>query len=214
MLEPLLKDLSIEIRADFESEMLYFSGPIMALVVNGESADAWYSLDFGGMSAELLEAVNASNLSQLEDASVGEALKWAVKQVPLSSTSDYAVLSQMVSIYTEMLSDQAFTKEGNTYVAKAVLEDLVQITVTLTEQGEDIVAMDLTMEASIDEDGTTMALTVKEHAAPDKMTMDMGMEMTYEGNHMKFQLDFSGLPTDKVPEVTPPAGAQIIPMDE
>ena len=32
------------------------------------------------------------------------------------------------------------------------------------------------------------------------MTMDMGMEMTYEGNHMKFQLDFSGLPTDKVPE--------------
>ena len=52
MLEPLLKDLSIEIRADFESEMLYFSGPIMALVVNGESADAWYSLDFGGMSAE------------------------------------------------------------------------------------------------------------------------------------------------------------------
>ena len=184
MLEPLLKDLSIEIRADFESEMLYFSGPIMALVVNGESADAWYSLDFGGMSAELLEAVNASNLSQLEDASVGEALKWAVKQVPLSSTSDYAVLSQMVSIYTEMLSDQAFTKEGNTYVAKAVLEDLVQITVTLTEQGEDIVAMDLTMEASIDEDGTTMALTVKEHAAPDKMTMDMGMEMTYEGNHM------------------------------
>ena len=184
MLEPLLKDLSIEIRADLESEMLYFSGPIMALVVNGESADAWYSLDFGGMSAELLEAVNASNLSQLEDASVGEALKWAVKQVPLSSTSDYAVLSQMVSIYTEMLSDQAFTKEGNTYVAKAVLEDLVQITVTLTEQGEDIVAMDLTMEASIDEDGTTMALTVKEHAAPDKMTMDMGMEMTYEGNHM------------------------------
>ena len=172
MLEPLLKDLSIEIRADFESEMLYFSGPIMALVVNGESADAWYSLDLGGMSAELLEAVNASNLSQLEDASVGEALKWAVKQVPLSSTSDYAVLSQMVSIYTEMLSDQAFTKEGNTYVAKAVLEDLVQITVTLTEQGEDIVAMDLTMEASIDEDGTTMALTVKEHAAPDKMTID------------------------------------------
>ncbi len=214
MLEPLLKDLSIEIRADFESEMLYFSGPIMALVVNGESADAWYSLDFGGMSAELLEAVNASNLSQLEDASVGEALKWAVKQVPLSSTSDYAVLSQMVSIYTEMLSDQAFTKEGNTYVAKTVLEDLFQITVTLTEQGEDIVAMDLTMEASADEDGMTIAFTMKEHAAPDEVTMDMDMEAAYEGFHIKFHWDFSGLPTEKVPEVTPPAGAQIIPMDE
>lgn len=213
VLEPFLSDLSVEVRADVESEMLYLNGSVIALVVGGQSADAWYSLDLGGMTAELLEAVNAAGLSEMEDAAVGEALKWAVKQIPLSSTGDYAMLSEIVSIYTQMLSDQAFTKEGNTYVARTVLEDLVHLTVTLTEQGEDIVAMDLTMEAAADEDGVTMALTMNEHAAPDKVTVDMDMEMAYEGFSMKLHMDFSGLPTDKAPEITPPAGAQIVPMN-
>ena len=171
------------------------------------------TLDLSGLTAELLETMNVSGLSQLEGATVGDALKWAVKSVPLSSTSDYAVLSQMVSIYVDMLSDQAFTKEGNTYVAKSVLEDTVNVTVTLTEQGEDIVALDLVMTAAMEEDGMSMTMTMTEHAAPNEVNMDMGMEMTYEGLGVKFHMDLSSLPTVKTPETVPPAGAQIIPMN-
>lgn len=213
VMEPFLSDLNVEVRADLESEMLYLNGSIVALVVGGQSADAWYSLDLSGLTAELLETMNVSGLSQLEGATVGDALKWAVKSVPLSSTSDYAVLSQMVSIYVDMLSDQAFTKEGNTYVAKSVLEDTVNVTVTLTEQGEDIVALDLVMTAAMEEDGMSMTMTMTEHAAPNEVNMDMGMEMTYEGLGVKFHMDLSSLPTDKTPETVPPAGAQIIPMN-
>lgn len=213
VMAPFLSDLNVELRADLEKEMLYLKGSIIALVAGGQSADAWYSLNVSDMATEILEVMDLSGLSQLEDASVGEALVWATKALPVDSVTDYATLSQAVSMYVEMLSDQAFTKEGSTYVAKYTLEDVLNMTITLTEQGEDIVSMDLLMTADAAEGTSTMTMTLKEHAALDQVTVEVDMEMKDESLNMKMHVDISCLPTDKAPEVAPPAGAQIVPME-
>lgn len=213
MLEPFLSDLNVEVRADLESETLYLYGAAPALLLGGQSADNWYSLDLSAYSAQLLELANTSTLAQLEDASVGEALAWVIRSMPLDSVDAYSGLDQVVSIYTGLFSDQVFTKEGNVYTAQALVENILATTITLTEQGEDIVALDVSMAASSEEPGMAMALTMTEHAQPDKVTLEMDMSLSSAALDMQLHFELSCLPADKAPETRPPAGAVVVPIN-
>lgn len=205
-----LSSLSTELRMDLEKNMLYISLPAE---LTGAAQDAWYSVDLGAYEAQLLSALDMTQLAQLEEAGVRESLVWVMESLPLDDAEmSYTTLAELAKLYTDMLSDQAFTKSGNTHKAKFTLEDMVNLEITLTQRGQDIVAMDLSMTADAEEDGSAVKMTVTEHAAPDKVTIDVSMSVADSEMSVAFDMDLSCVPTTKAPVVTPPAGAQVIPM--
>lgn len=212
-----------EVRMNLESGMTYLSYP----------AGTWYSLDLGAYWDELSSVLDMAQLTQLQtqlqDAGIREALVTVLRTIPVDdSTFSYSTLAMMANLYTAMLSDQAFTQKGDTYVVQMTmknlgallgedmvppeLEDSLDMTVTLTKRGDDIVAADIKMNCQVDEDGSKLVMAVDEHAAPDKVTVTMSMEAEINEVSVKLDMDLSCLPTDKAPETALPAGAQAIPL--
>lgn len=208
MLE-LLADLSVEARVDLDSKTLYLLPP--AKLTGAE--DAWYSLDLSAYEAQLLSPADMSQIARLEDAGVGEALAWVLKQMPLNDRdSSYDSLARIARLYADMLGDQAFTLSGDAYTARTTLEDVVDLEITLTKKGEDVVALDLTMTAEAEENGVKLSVTMTEHASPGKVDMVMELSAGDEQAEVVFHLDLSCVPTDQVPETALPAGAQATPL--
>lgn len=207
-----LSDLKGEVRMDVESGMLYLTMPAE---LTGTAKDTWYSVDFAAYQAQLLGALDMTQLTQLkEDATIREALTAVIQAMPLNDSEySYAGVAGVTEIYVDMLSDQAFTQKGNTYVAQMQLEDVGDMTVTLTKRGDDIVSADIKMTCAVEEDGTKMTMTMTEHAAPDKVTVDMDMAMEDSSASVKLTLDLSCVPTTKSPVTTLPAGVQAVPMN-
>lgn len=213
-----LSDMKGEVRMDLESGMLYLSLPAG---LTGGTDDAWYSLDFAAYQAELLSGLNMAQLTQLEeDAGVREALAAVIQMMPLNDSQySYAGVAQVAQVYVDMLSDQAFTQKGNTYVAQMKLEDMMPMTVTLTKRGDDIVSADISMDLDSSAFDAAlnptekMSMKLTEHAAPGKVTVDMDMAMEDGDLSIKIGLDLSCVPTSKVPVTTLPAGVQAIPME-
>ena len=87
------------------------------------------------------------------------------------------------------------------------------MTVTLTKRGNDIVAADIKASGNASEDGEEVSFTMTEHAAPDKVTVNMDMSVDTAGMSMKVELDMNCVPTTKTPVTTLPAGVQAIPMN-
>lgn len=214
MLEAMLESLSsmtAELRYDTEKETLYFLLP--AELTGMENT--WYSLDLGAYAAQLLEAIDMTKLDQLtqmEDAGVRDVLVWALGSVPLNDKDlDYEILTEVAGLYTQMLSDQVFTQKGDSYTASVTLEEIVNVEIVLTRQGENIAAMDMTVTAAAEEEGMKLSMSVKEHVTPDQenVTMDMSIE---DGEiALKLHMEMNSQPTGKAPATQPPAGAQIVP---
>ena len=206
-----LSSLKGEVRMSLDSGMVYMSLPA---VLTGEPADAWYSLDLNAYQDQLLSGLDLTQLTQLQDAGIREALVAVLQSIPVDdSTVGYEAIATLVDTYKAMLSDQAFTQKGNTYVAQMKLEDIMDVTVTLTKEGDDIVAADIKMTCDVEEDGTKLAMSMDEHAASDKVTLTMNMEVAADGLNIKLDLDLSCLPTSKTPVTTLPAGEQAIPLN-
>lgn len=205
-----LSDLKGEVRMDMESGMVYVSLPGE---LTGGSGDTWYSLDLNAYQAELLSGLNMTQLTQLEEAGIRDVLAAIIQAMPLDdSQTSYEALAQVVSIYVDMLSDQAFTQKGNTYVAEMKVMDVMNMTVTLTKRGNDIVAADIKAAGDVTENGDRVTITMTEHAAPDKVTVDMDMSMENSEMSIKIGLDLNSVPTTKTPVTALPAGVQAIPM--
>lgn len=205
-----LSNLKGEVRMDMETGMVYVSLPGE---LTGGSGDTWYSLDLNAYQAELLGGLNMTQLTQLEEAGIRDMLAAIIQAMPLDdSQASYEALSQVVSIYVDMLSDQAFTQKGNTYVAEMKVMDVMDMTVTLTKRGNDIVAADIKAAGSASENGETVSFTMTEHAAPDKVTVDMDMSMEDSEMSIKIGLDLNSVPTTRTPVTTLPAGVQAVPM--
>lgn len=205
-----LSDLEGEVRVDMEKPAIYLTLPA---VLSGGDENTWYALDLEAYQAQLLSGLDMTQLTRLEGAGIREILTTVLKSVPVNdSQTDYEALALMASLYVDMLSDQAFTQKGNTYVAEMTLEDMVDLTVTLTKRGDDIVAADIKMDCDVNEGGDRVIMTMTEHAAPDQVTVAFELELTSDDMDMELSLDFAGVPTRKVPVTAPPAGAAVIPM--
>lgn len=205
-----LPEVSAELRVDLDAKTLYASVPDI-LTGGMEAENVWYSLDLSAFGAELLSLIDMDQLAQLEDAGVREALVFVMKNLPLEDRDmSYATLAQLAQLYVDMFSDQAFTQNGDVYTAKSTLEDLIDLEVTLTKQGDDVTAMDVTMTAVEEESGLKMTMTA--HAASDKVDMAMDLSVEDETIKVVFHLDLDCVPTDKVPVTAPPAGVQVTPI--
>lgn len=204
----LLSDVSAELRFDLDSMTLYVSAPNVLTEGN-----TWYSVDLGTYQAQLLAGLDMNQLAQAEEVSIREALVMVMRSLPLdNSANSYAVLKEMARLYTDMLSDQAFTRNGSKYTAKTVLDGLVELETTLTKKGDDVVSVDLKMTASSEEEGMKIDITMTEHASPDKV--DIAMDMTVSGDEAEiiFHMDLNCLPTAKAPQTQPPKGVTVTPV--
>lgn len=210
-----LPEITAELRAGLDSKMLYVSVPD---ILSGGTGNIWYSLDWSDLEVELSGLIDLDQLTQLQaqlaDAGIREALTAVLQTLPMDdSTSSYEVAALLVNTYKDLLSDQAFTQQGNTYVAKTRLEDIMDLTVTLTKRGDDIVAADVSMSCEVEDAGSRFVMTLDEHAAPDKV--DVVMELSVDGGDvtMDLHLDLNCAPTSKAPVITLPAGAQALPLN-
>lgn len=206
-----LSDMKGEVRMDLDTMNLYLSLPG---VITGGAEDAWYSVDLGAYGAELLSGMNMTQLTQLQEAGIREVLAAIIRSMPLTdSDASYAALAEVTKLYVDMLGDQAFTQKGNAYVAEMKVMDVMDMTVTLTKRGNDIVAADIKASGNASEDGEEVSFTMTEHAAPDKVTVNMDMSVDTGEMSMKVELDMNCVPTTKTPVTTLPAGVQAIPMN-
>lgn len=210
-----MPDVSAELRADLDTKMLYCCLPAL---LTGEPADAWYSLDLSALQDQLPSWITDMDQltqlqAQLQDAGIREALVAVLQSLPVyNSTSSYEVVSLLANTYKSTLSDQVFTQNGNTYVAQTTLENIMNMTVTLTQEGDDIVAADIKMSCEVDESGSKMIMTMDMHAASDKVDMVMKLSQEDEGLLVALQLDLGCVPTDTAPVTTLPAGVQVTPL--
>lgn len=205
-----LSDLKGEVRMDMEKTMVYLTLPA---ALTGAQQDTWYSLDLGAYQTQLFSSLDTPRLTQLKGVGTHESLTAVLQSIPLDdSQTSYNALAQVASVYVDMLSDQSFTQKGNNYVAEMKLEDVVNVAVTLTKKDDDIVAMDIKMDCTVAEDSQKMVMTMTEYAAPDKVAVDMNMEVVSDGISVKLDLDLNGAPTQKVPVTAPPSGATVIPL--
>ena len=206
----LLSDISAELRLDLDSMMLYVSAPN---VLTGGTGNTWYSVDLGAYQAQLLAGLDMNQLAQAEEVSIREALVMVMRSLPLdNSANSYAVLKEMAQLYTDMLSDQAFTRNGSKYTAKTVLDGLVELEIALTKKGDDVVSVDLKMTASAEEEGMKMDITMTEHASPDKVDIAMDMTVSSDEAEIIFHMDLNCLPTTKAPQTQPPKGVTVTPV--
>ena len=205
-----LSDLKGELRMDMETMNLYLSLPG---VFAGTEEDVWYSLDLSAYEAQLLSGMNMAQLTQLQEAGVRELLAAVIRSMPLTDSQySYDGIAEVVKVYVDLLSDQAFTQKGNTYEVQMKLEDMMDMTVTLTKKGEDIVAADIKMSCDVSEDGEKVTMTMTEHAAPDKVTVELDMSVEDSDISMELAMDLDCVPTGKAPVTTLPAGVQAVPM--
>ena len=205
-----LSNLEGEVRVDMEKPAVYLTLPAS---LTGASEGTWYSLDLGAYQAQLLNGLDMTQLAQLKDAGIREALTAVLSSIPVDdSRASYDALALMASMYVDLLSDQAFTQKGNSYVAEMTLEGMVDLTVTLAKKGDDITAVDIKMDCDAAEAGEKVTMTMTEHAAPDKVTVTMKMEIAADGISVKCDLDLTGVPTRKAPVTAPPSGAAVVPM--
>lgn len=209
-----LSDLKGEVRMDLEAGMAYLTLPA---AITGGADGTWYSMDFGAYQAELLGALDMTKLTQLEGAGIRDVLAAVIQAMPLDDSEySYAGVAEVVKVYVDMLSDQAFVQEGNTYVKPGTPE--MPINIILTKRGGDIVSADITMDvtsSTFDSSLTPserMSIKMTEHAAPDKVTANISMTVEDSEMSMKLSVDMTCLPTRKVPVVTPPSGAEIVPI--
>lgn len=207
-----MPEVSAELRADLGTKVLYASIPDI-LTGGIEAENVWYSLDLNAFAAQLFSLMDMDQLAQLEDAGVGEALVWVLKNLPLEDKdASYATLAQLAKLYVDMFSDQAFTQNGSTYTAKTSLEDMIDLEINLTKDGEDVTAMNMTMTAADDASGLNMTMTM--NAAPSKVDMAMDLSAGSEEIKAVFHLDLSCAPTDKAPVTTLPAGVQAVSLNQ
>ena len=179
--------ITMDIRGDLESGQLYFhfGGEFMTTAL-GTAENTWFSMDMAQMYAAL-----GMNYSALMSAAAGDV--------------DYtALLSTLLAL--------SVTEPTDKDTAYAELSDAaVDLTFTLTLDGEAVTAYDLAAEvtAADPDSGMAVSLSVAEAMDADgSMTANLSMDM---GDMMSMTMDMTGAYTQgtAAPETQPPAGAEV-----
>ena len=215
--------IAMDIRGDLESGQLYFhfGGDFMTTAL-GTAEDTWFSMDM----ARMYEALGM-DYSGLMGAASGDvdytALLSTLLTLAASDPTDrdtaYTDLSTAVDLAAQMLRDEAWTESGNDRILHYSLEQggaAIDLTFTLTLDGEDVTAYDLAAEAAYTDpdSGMALSLTVAEAMDADgNMASSLTMGM---GDVLSMTMDMTGAYTQgtAAPETQPPAGATVVDLLE
>ena len=224
-----LKQVTAEIRMDLETGMYYINCPVLAQLMGNENGDkVWFSMDFNALLAS--SGIDLSELVAMSKGASGsmkDVLASTLSAIPLTDKdTDYTALSAAAKVYSDMLSDQAFVKNGSTYTSTfSMKEDGADMTMklVLTAKGEDTVGMkmDMSMKAA----GTDPDPSASAAAGRSSISMDMSMTSTVDKMTMTLDMDLMDLitltmemnmtssATSDKPVTTLPANAVVVPLD-
>ena len=221
LLKALKEDgISMELRGDLGTGLLYFTLSGDALADAGIPADTWISMDlgalYGAMGVDYAALLDASKTldpnALLQTALSGMALT--------DKDADYAAVSALVDGVAKFLSDESFVKDGTNYTATYTLEQdgaASTITFTLLMKDDAVVGYDLTMKATAGDDEAGIPAMSMDMKAGMDADNNMTVTMTVDSNNMfDLSLEMTGgyAATDKAPELAPPAGATVIPYEQ
>lgn len=263
-LAAMLKDMQFGMIMDVETGVYYLRPGTLAdllLGVNLQSTNgtegtilsglngAWFKLDVNALMEQMSEmmAQAGMDLSELtsgeaiQDISVADMLAMILSQIPLTDKDeDWASIQMMMDMFSALLSDNAFVKEGDNYVCNYALtapvqgqsvsvsykltlamtgEDVTGIALTAhVEQGSDKISIDVSgdsktahVDMSINSEGVSMSVKVDSTETAINLDMNIDAEETVS---MDYHLEGTVTSTGEAPATQPPADAQIFDLNE
>jgi hypothetical protein len=221
MLEALKKTgIDMEMRMDMDAGMVYMT--MDGAETLGLPSDVWYSMDLGAMFGDM--GMDYTALMALsKELGLSQMMVLALQSTTLDDKDTaYATVSGVLDQVAKLLADSSFVKKGSDYTTTFSYQqggDQVSISLALTMSNDKVVgyAMDMKVASTTtDAEGNQITMAMSAQAAMDAenhMTANVTMEMDAL---MSMELTMSGdyATTTKVPQVTPPQGATVIPFDQ
>lgn len=221
LLKALKEDgISMELRGDMGTGLLYFtlSGDVLADA--GIPAGAWISMDMGALYGAM-----GMDYTALLDASKtldpNALLRTSLSGMTLTDKdADYAAVSALVDGVAKFLADDSFVKDGSNYTATYTLEQdgaASTITFTLLMKDDAVVGYDLTMKVTAGDDEAGIPATSMDMKAGMDADNNMTAVITMDvDNMLDLSLEMTGsyAATDKAPQLTPPADAAVISYEQ
>ena len=214
----ILKEMDMKAIYDLEKGELYLNLPFLSQLTDGVSGgeNLWFQLNlsdiYGQMGMEW-----SSVLTMTQDAGdVKALLENMIATTPLTTQNDYAVLAQTVEVFKAMLSDEAFQKDGDKYVATYTFTDeasamKMDYTMTLNTKENKVNSYAMTMAMSTGEQ-EIMKMTA---SMDEKLSQKVAMSMNLEGMMtMELTMETTQKVTDQTPAAQPPEGAVVMDLND
>ena len=219
--------IGMSVRFDMASGKFYVNMAGSVLADAGLDKDTWYLMDMNalyaqaGMDMDWTQLLEASKTMATDYTALAKLMLGRLTPTTASEEGygvSYGVIKESVENVVYALSDEGFTKEGNTYTT--LLDGgLTKLGLTLTMKNDAVAAysMDIFMNIS-DEDGSMMSMTMTTAMdEKDQMTaqIEMDASMVTNGQAMSLfgmEMTMTGgyTPGKTAPETEPPAGAQVV----
>ena len=200
-------DMDAAMRMDLETGKLYFQSKALSGMLGAEKLDSWYLLDLKNTMDGLYGSGYYQDLLALayqeNDGGFGEALALLLREV--TPVSPDMTTKDMLQLYNQLFSDQAFQKSGSSYVSSFQWEGM-DLTFTLfTNGGSQVNGYAMEMSAN-DPSGLSMTMTAS--MKNDKMEMNMEIDDTMMDMTMTMDGEYRRSGTK--PAGAPPAGAEVV----
>lgn len=200
-------DVDAAMRMDLETGKLYFQSKALSGMLGAEKPDSWYLLDLKNTMDGLYGSGYYQDLMALayqeNDGGFGEALALLLREI--TPVSPDMTTKDMLQLYNQLFSDQAFQKSGSSYVSSLQWEGM-DLTLTLfTNGGSQVNGYAMEMSAN-DPSGLSMTMTAS--MKNDKMEMNMEIDDTMMD--MTMTMDGVYRRSSAKPAGAPPAGAEVV----
>lgn len=200
-------DVDAAMRMDLETGKLYFQSKALSGMLGAEKLDSWYLLDLKNTMDGLYGSGYYQDLMALayqqNDGGFGEALALLLREI--TPVSPDMTTKDMLQLYNQLFSDQAFQKSGSSYVSSLQWEGM-DLTLTLfTNGGSQVNGYAMEMSAN-DPSGLSMTMTAS--MKNDKMEMNMEIDDTMMD--MTMTMDGVYRRSSAKPAGAPPAGAEVV----
>lgn len=203
-------DVDAAMRMDLETGKLYLQSKALSGMLGAEDPDSWYLLDLKNTMDGLYGSGYYQELMALayqENAGFSEALALLLREI--TPVSPDMTTKDMLQLYNQLFSDQAFQKSGSSYVSSLQWEGM-DLTLTLfTNGGSQVSGYAMELSAN-DPSGLSMTMT----ASMKNDKMEMNMELHGMGMDMTMTMDGAYRRTSAKPAGAPPTGAEVVDVME
>ncbi len=241
----LFKDLKLNMIVDAEQGCYYMNlGALGAVMLGADEPvdNVWFKMDM----AQLMESMGldwAELTAEATQMKMADLLAETLREVPLTDKDgDWAALQMVTDVFRALLSDNAFTQDGDNYVcnyAMTMPADGQTITLnyklTLKMKDDAVDGVELIAGADMGSEGKlslnvtsdakntnlemnislpqVLTMAMKMTVSETELDMDMAMVMT-DVMTMDFHMNGTQTATTETPATEPPADAQIVDLSE
>jgi len=206
-IDPTLSVMNMEIRGDLETGVLYISAPEL-LSELGIDGDVWLKLDLatliGDIGMDYSELI-ALSIASAESMTTEDFIAIMLYSLPLEDVS--YTTSDMLAELNAIIGDSAFTKTGNTYTNKTII-DGIAVEISVTTSGDKVTGYTFTAKGEVDGMSIDMSMSM----VNNKMSVNMDINAEIDGLTMEMTLTVDGTysNSNSAPKTEPPAGATVV----